>query len=90
MEKCLAGLTMIVLEEIIVQLVDVASIGALLWWDLAVEETSSRGEIDLSLWDEAARGGVFGPEELDVGDCEGLLNRFLATLDPWIGDPPWA
>lgn len=49
MENCLVGLTMMVLEEIIVQLVGVVSGGVLSCWDLAVEETSSRGEMDLSL-----------------------------------------
>lgn len=38
--------------------------------------------MDLSLWEESARGGVLGHEEFEFGDDECLSNKFLATFDP--------
>lgn len=54
-------------DEMIVQFVAVTRDGATFLLEVAVEQTSI-GEIDLSVWDEDALGGVLGPEELVGGD----------------------
>lgn len=69
-----------------VQQLGVISGGELLLLQVAVEEIS-KGDTDLSIWDEIARGGVRGPEELFGTEGDGWLNKHLATVEPWAKDP---
>lgn len=49
------------------QFVSVTRDGVIFLLEVAVEQIST-GEIDLSVWEEDALGGVLGPEELVGGD----------------------
>lgn len=86
MRICLQGLSITVLEEITWQFVGMIP-------GVSLEKESQRvelsdGEIDWSTWERRGRGGVLGQGEMVFGSG-GLLNKFLATHDPWTEFPFW-